>query len=124
MRKIESMKAPEAVGPYSQAIHTGNLIFLSGQLGIDRTTGKMADTIEEQTYQAFQNIQYVLEEENLNLSNVVKVLVLLADIEDFATVNTIYAEHFKEPYPARSAFAVKALPLKAKVEIEVIVEAK
>lgn len=122
MKKLESSKAPQAVGPYSQAIQTGNLIFLSGQLGIDRQTGALVDGVEAQTEQAFRNIEYVLAEANLTLDNVVKVLVLLENIEDFATVNAIYATKFSQPYPARSAFAVKALPLGAKVEIEVIAE--
>ncbi|MCW6662282.1 Rid family detoxifying hydrolase [Aerococcaceae bacterium NML160702] len=122
MKVLQSNLAPAAVGPYSQAVETGNLIFLSGQLGIDRQTGQLVDGIEAQTAQAFKNIEYVLAEAGLTLANVVKVLVLLADINDFATVNGIYAEQFSEPYPARSAFAVQALPLGARVEIEVIAE--
>ncbi|MCW6652731.1 Rid family detoxifying hydrolase [Aerococcaceae bacterium NML210727] len=122
MKVLQSNLAPAAVGPYSQAIETGNLVFLSGQLGIDRQTGQLVDGIEAQTAQAFKNIEYVLAEAGLTLANVVKVLVLLADINDFATVNGIYAEQFSEPYPARSAFAVQALPLGARVEIEVIAE--
>ncbi|MCW6664730.1 Rid family detoxifying hydrolase [Aerococcaceae bacterium NML190938] len=122
MKVLQSNLAPAAVGPYSQAVETGNLVFLSGQLGIDRQTGQLVDGIEAQTAQAFKNIEYVLAEAGLTLANVVKVLVLLADINDFATVNGIYAEQFSEPYPARSAFAVQALPLGARVEIEVIAE--
>ncbi|MCW6658950.1 Rid family detoxifying hydrolase [Aerococcaceae bacterium NML191292] len=122
MKVLQSKLAPAAVGPYSQAVETGNLVFLSGQLGIDRQTGQLVDGIEAQTAQAFKNIEYVLAEAGLTLANVVKVLVLLADINDFATVNGIYAEQFSEPYPARSAFAVQALPLGARVEIEVIAE--
>lgn len=120
MKKIESAKAPVAVGPYSQAIATGNLVFLSGQLGINQATGAMEAGVEAQTRQAFQNIQYVLAEANLTLENVVKVTVFLADINDFAAVNAIYAEQFSQPYPARSAFQVAALPLGGLVEIEVI----
>lgn len=122
MKVLQSNLAPAAVGPYSQAVETGNLVFLSGQLGIDSQTGQLVDGIEAQTAQAFKNIEYVLAEAGLTLANVVKVLVLLADINDFATVNGIYAEQFSEPYPARSAFAVQALPLGARVEIEVIAE--
>ncbi|MCW6675087.1 Rid family detoxifying hydrolase [Aerococcaceae bacterium NML171108] len=122
MKVLQSNLAPAAVGPYSQAVETGHLVFLSGQLGIDRQTGQLVDGIEAQTAQAFKNIEYVLAEAGLTLANVVKVLVLLADINDFATVNGIYAEQFSEPYPARSAFAVQALPLGARVEIEVIAE--
>jgi 2-iminobutanoate/2-iminopropanoate deaminase len=122
--KVESSKAPEAVGPYSQAIKTGDFLYLSGQLGIDRTTGKLVEGVEKQTEQAFKNISYVLDEENLTLNDIVKVTVLLDDIDDFATVNKVYAEQFEEPYPARSAFAVQSLPLGGLVEIEVIAKLK
>lgn len=122
MRKIESNKAPEALGPYSQGIVTGNLLFLSGQLGIDRQTGQLAPSLEGQAQQIFRNIQYVLEEEGLNLSHIVKVMVYLTDMADFDLVNQIYADQFSEPYPARSAVAVSALPAGAKIEIEVIAE--
>lgn len=118
--KVESNKAPEAVGPYSQAIKTGEFLYLSGQLGIDRSTGKLVDGLEEQTKQAFKNISYILEEEDLALNDIVKVTVLLDNIDDFAKVNEIYATQFEEPYPARSAFAVQSLPLGGVVEIEVI----
>lgn len=120
MKKIESNLAPAAVGPYSQAIDTGNLVFLSGQLGIDRQTGMMVDGLEAQTHQAFRNIQYVLAEAGLTLANIAKVTVFLNDIQDFSRVNEIYASYFKQPYPARSAFQVAALPMNGLVEIEVI----
>lgn len=120
MKKIESNLAPAAVGPYSQAIDTGNLVFLSGQLGIDRQTGMMADGLEAQTHQAFRNIQYVLAEAGLTLANIAKVTVFLNDIQDFSRVNEIYASYFEQPYPARSAFQVAALPMNGLVEIEVI----
>ncbi|MGX7077674.1 RidA family protein [Globicatella sp. HMSC072A10] len=123
MKKLSTQKAPAAVGPYSQGIQTGNLFFLSGQLGLNPETGKMVEGgIEKQTHQVFKNIQAVLESEGLTLKNVVKVLVLLADINDFAAVNAIYGEYFNEPYPARSAFQVAALPLGGQIEIEVIAE--
>ena len=120
MKKIESNLAPAAVGPYSQAIDTGNLVFLSGQLGIDRQTGMMVDGLEAQTHQAFRNIQYVLAEAGLTLANIAKVTVFLNDIQDFSKVNEIYARYFEQPYPARSAFQVAALPMNGLVEIEVI----
>lgn len=120
MKKLESATAPDAVGPYSQAIEVDNFVYLSGQLGMNKASGKLEEGIEAQTRQAFQNISYVLEEANLTMNNIVKVLVLLKDINDFGTVNTIYAEYFNEPYPARSAFAVQDLPLGGLVEIEVI----
>lgn len=124
MYHLESNRAPEALGPYSQAIVTGDLVFLSGQLGINREKGGLEEGVEAQTRQAFKNIQAVLAEAELNLNHVVKVTVLLKDIEDFAKVNAIYAEHFEQPYPARSAFAVKDLPASALVEIEVIASIK
>ncbi|MGX7106314.1 RidA family protein [Hutsoniella sourekii] len=122
MKALNSNLAPDAVGPYSQAVRTGNLIYLSGQLGLDKETGELQEGIEAQTHQAFKNISYVLASQDLDLSHVVKVLVLLADINDFSRVNEIYAEYFQEPYPARSAFAVAALPLGGQIEIEVIAE--
>ncbi|HJF16579.1 MAG TPA: RidA family protein [Globicatella sulfidifaciens] len=123
MKKLSTQKAPAAVGPYSQGIQTGNLFFLSGQLGLNPETGKMVEGgIEKQTHQVFKNIQAVLESEGLTLNNVVKVLVLLSDINDFAAVNAIYGKYFNEPYPARSAFQVAALPLGGQIEIEVIAE--
>lgn len=122
MKEVKTTQAPAAVGPYSQGISTGNLVYLSGQLGLDPHSGKMKNGIKDQTVQAFKNIQALLEGEGLSLDNVVKVLVLLADINDFSTVNDIYAEQFSEPFPARSAFAVKDLPLGGLVEIEVIAE--
>lgn len=124
MYHLESNRAPEALGPYSQAIVTGDLVFLSGQLGINREKGGLEEGVEAQTRQAFKNIQAVLAEAELKLNHVVKVTVLLKDIEDFAKVNAIYAEHFEQPYPARSAFAVKDLPASALVEIEVIASAR
>jgi 2-iminobutanoate/2-iminopropanoate deaminase len=122
MKQIISTKdAPAAIGPYSQAIRIGNLVFLSGQLGIDPETGNFAAaSVDGQAVQVFKNIRAVLTEAGLTLDNVVKTTVFLADISDFATVNEVYARHFSEPYPARSAFAVKTLPKNALVEIEVV----
>lgn len=123
MKKVNSNKAPDAVGPYSQAIKTGNLVFLSGQLGIDKEAGGvMLETLAEQTHQIFKNIEYVLAEEKLDLDNVVKTTVYLTDMADFAMVNEIYSTYFSDPFPARSAYAVKGLPLGAQIEIEVIAE--
>lgn len=121
MKQISTHNAPAAVGPYSQGIDTGNLVFLSGQLGLDPQTGKLVEGgVQAQTHQAFKNIQAVLAQADLTTANVVKVLVLLSDINDFAAVNEVYASYFQQPYPARSAFAVAALPLGGLVEIEVI----
>lgn len=122
MEKIESMRATSAMGSYSHGIVSGNQVFLSGQLGIDPDTGKLADGIENQMRYAFKNVLYILEERSLNFSNVVKTTVLLSDMSDFQKVNEIYAEQFSEPYPARTTYAVNELPLNALVEIEVIAE--
>ncbi|MBM6756016.1 RidA family protein [Collinsella tanakaei] len=117
---ISSEKAPAALGPYSAGIKTGNMLFLSGQLGIDPATGKMPEGIEAQAAQSLANIEALLASEGATFDNVVKTTVLLADIADFAKVNEIYASKFTEPYPARSAFQVGALPAGGLVEIEVI----
>ena len=123
MKAIESPNAPAAIGPYSQAVQTGNLIFCSGQLPIDPTTGKFPEGgIKEQTRQSLLNINRILEQEGLSLSNVVKTTVLLADISDIAAMTEVYAEMFKAPCPARSAFSVRDLPKGALVEIECIAE--
>ena len=117
---ISSDKAPAALGPYSAGIKTGNMLFLSGQLGIDPATGKLPEGIEAQAKQSLANIEALLAAAGATFDNVVKTTVLLADIADFATVNEIYASKFSEPFPARSAFQVAALPAGGLVEIEVI----
>jgi 2-iminobutanoate/2-iminopropanoate deaminase len=118
---ISTTNAPAAIGPYSQAIQTGNFVFASGQLGINPENGEFVPgLVAEQTGQVFKNIIAVLKEAGLTLDNVVKTTVFLSDMSDFATVNEIYAKHFNAPYPARSAVAVKTLPKNALVEIEVI----
>ena len=118
---VSSDKAPAALGPYSAGIKTGNMLFLSGQLGIDPATGKLPEGIEAQAAQSLANIEALLAAAGATFDNVVKTTVLLADIADFATVNEIYASKFTEPYPARSAFQVAALPAGGLVEIEVVV---
>ena len=123
MKAISTQKAPAAIGPYSQAIKVGNLIYTSGQIPIDPTTGVFVEGgIKEQTRQALTNVQTILEEAGLTMGNVVKTTVFMADMNDFADMNTVYAEFFAEPYPARSAVAVKTLPKGALVEIEVVAE--
>jgi 2-iminobutanoate/2-iminopropanoate deaminase len=118
---IETQNAPEAVGPYSQAIKTGNFIFLSGQIGIDPQAKKLVEGgVEAQARQIFKNVSAVLKEAGASLQNVVKATVFLKDMADFKRVNEIYAAHFDRPYPARSAVAVKELPLSVDIEIEVI----
>ena len=119
---ISTDKAPGAVGPYSQAIMAGNLVFSSGQLPIDPATGKMPEgPIAVRAHQVFKNLQAIAQEAGGTLADVVKTTVLLADIKDFQAVNEVYAEYFKTPYPARSAFQVAALPLGADIEVEAII---
>ncbi len=122
MRKpIQTDKAPAAVGPYSQAIRTTDLVFTSGQIPLDPETGKMVEGgIEEQTRRVMENLRFVLEAAGTDLTRVVKSTVYLADIADFAAVNGVYAQFFPTDPPARSAFQVAALPLGARVEIETV----
>ena len=121
MNVISTKKAPAAIGPYSQAIQVGNLVYTSGQIPIDPATGQFAEGgIKEQTRQSLLNVKAILEEAGLTMANVVKTTVFMADMADFADMNAIYAEFFSEPFPARSAVAVKALPKGALVEIEVV----
>ena len=121
IKKINTEKAPKAIGPYVQANKIGNLIFCSGQLGINPETGKLVDGgVLEEAKQVFKNIQAILEEAGSSMNHVVKTLVLLKDIADFVEVNKIYAEQFNDVLPARSAFQVAALPLNGNIEIEVI----
>lgn len=122
MKKIIStQKAPAAIGPYSQAIEINNMLFLSGQIPIDPETGEFVEGgIKEQTIQVFENIQAVLTAAGYDLGNIVKTTVFLADMSLFSEMNEVYAGRFTGDYPARSAVAVKELPRKALVEIEVI----
>ncbi|WQR91463.1 RidA family protein [Helicobacter pylori] len=118
---IHSTLAPKAIGPYSQAIVTNDLVFVSGQLGIDASTGefKGAD-IHSQTTQSMENIKAILKEAGLGMDSVVKTTILLKSLDDFSVVNEIYGSYFKEPYPARATFQVAKLPKDALVEIEAI----
>ena len=118
---ISTTKAPSAIGPYSQAIQVGNIIYTSGQIPIDPATGSFVEGgVKEQTRQSLLNVKAILEEVGLTMGNVVKTTVFMADMNDFADMNAVYAEFFTEPYPARSAVAVKTLPKGALVEIEVV----
>ena len=124
MKAISTKKAPAAIGPYSQAIRVGNLVYTSGQIPIDPATGAFVEGgIREQTRQSLTNVRAILAEAGLAMSDVVKTTVFMADMNDFAEMNAVYAEFFAEPYPARSAVAVKTLPKGALVEIEVVAEA-
>ena len=118
---LATTEAPAAVGPYSQGIKSGNFIFASGQIGIDPQTKILVQGgVEAQARQIFKNIAAVLKEAGAGLNNVVKATVFLKDMADFKKVNEIYAQHFEQPYPARSAVAVRELPLSVDIEIEVI----
>ncbi|WP_028973028.1 RidA family protein [Spirochaeta cellobiosiphila] len=120
-KSISTNQAPQAIGPYSQATAVGNLVFVSGQIPLDPNTGQIIGSdIKTQTKQSFENIKGILTSQGLTMNHVAKATVLLADIQDFAGMNEVYAEYFDEPYPARAAFAVKDLPKGALVEIEVI----
>ena len=118
---IHTENAPAAIGPYSQAIQAGNTIYVSGQLPIDPTTGAFAgNDIATQTRQSLTNLQNILRAAGMDMSNVVKTTVLLADMGDFAAMNAVYAEFFTQPYPARAAFQAACLPRNALVEIECV----
>lgn len=121
MKPIVTSAAPAAIGPYSQAIEVNGFVYASGQLPIDPATGAFPEGgVQEQTRQSLLNVKAILEEAGLTLANVVKTTVYLADMGDFAAMNEIYSQFFSQPFPARSAVAVKALPKGALVEIEVI----
>lgn len=118
--RIDTPKAPGAIGPYSQAIKAGNLIFVSGQLPINPADNTMGECIKCQTRQSIENAKAILEAAGASLAEVVKTTVFLADMSLFGAMNEVYAEYFSAPYPARCAFAVKELPKQALVEIEMI----
>jgi 2-iminobutanoate/2-iminopropanoate deaminase len=120
-RRLETDGAPRALGPYSQAIAANGFVFCAGQVGLDPATGELVEGgIEAQTERALKNLSAVLDAAGLSLADVVKTTCFLADIGDFAAFNEVYARHFPDPYPARSTFAVKALPKGALVEVEAI----
>ena len=120
---ISTTNAPAAIGPYSQAIRVGNIIFTSGQIPIDPATGSFVEGgIKEQTRQSLLNVKAILNEAGTTMDHVIKTTVFMADMNDFAEMNSVYSEFFNTPYPARSAVAVKTLPKGALVEIDVIAE--
>ncbi|MDR0354964.1 MAG: Rid family detoxifying hydrolase [Deltaproteobacteria bacterium] len=120
MKLVNSDKVPGAVGPYSQALTALGLIFTSGQLPVDPVSKAMPEDVKQQTTQSLTNLGEVLREGGSDFSKVLKTTVYLADIKDFPAVNEVYAAFFSSPFPARSCFAVKDLPLGAKVEIEAV----
>jgi len=121
LKVVHTDKAPKAVGPYSQAIKAGKFIYVSGQLPIDPSTGKMVTGgVQEETKQSLLNAKEILKIEGYDFTDVVKTTVFLDKISDFVAMNEIYAEFFKEHKPARAAFEVAALPLGANVEIQMV----
>lgn len=121
MKTIQTTKAPAAIGPYSQAVEANGFVFASGQLGINPATGEFVEgDVQAQTRQALTNARAIMNEAGLDLNNVIKTTVFLSDMANFAAMNEIYAEFFSEPYPVRSAVAVKTLPKNALVEVECI----
>lgn len=120
-KALSTTNAPAAIGPYSQAVQANDTIYVSGQLPINPATGEFAgDDIAAQTRQSLTNIKEILASAGTDMTSVVKTTVLLSDIADFADMNKVYAEFFAEPFPARAAFQVAALPKGAKVEIEAV----
>ena len=118
---INTPKAPKAIGPYSQAILAGNgMLFISGQIPVNPETGKIPETIKEQTEQVFKNIEAILTEAGYSFKDVVKTTCLLNSMDDFAAMNEVYAEYYNEMLPARAAYAVEKLPMGVLVEIETI----
>lgn len=117
---VSTGSAPAAIGPYSQGISTGDLVFASGQIGLDPATGDLVEGIEAQTERALRNVVAILAAAGLSMGDVVKSTIFLTDMADFATVNGIYAKHVVDPPPARSTVAVAALPKGARIEIEMI----
>ncbi|MEI0477876.1 RidA family protein [Brachyspira pulli] len=118
---IKTHKAPQAIGPYSQAVKSGNFIFASGQIPLDPVSGNMAEAdIKKQTERVMENIKGLLESENLTMANIIKTTCFLTDMANFAAFNEVYATYFPENPPARSTVAIKSLPKDALVEVEII----
>ncbi|MFP4977059.1 RidA family protein [Paenibacillus sp. CN-4] len=123
-KQISTEQAPGAIGPYSQAIHAGNWVYTSGQLGLNPETGELAEGVQEQARQSLNNVKAILEAAGAGMDQVVKTTVFLKDMNDFAAVNEVYSSFFTEPYPARSAVEVARLPKDGLVEIEAVARKK
>ncbi|MFL2780026.1 MAG: Rid family detoxifying hydrolase [Gammaproteobacteria bacterium] len=119
-KEIKSSNAPEAIGTYSQAIATESLLFISGQIPLDPKTMNIVDGIENQIRQTFLNVENILKEENLAFENVIKLTILLDDLDNFELVNEVMTDLFQKPYPARAAYEVSKLPKNSSIEIETI----
>ncbi|MEE1223864.1 MAG: RidA family protein [Clostridia bacterium] len=122
MKEIKTNNAPAAIGPYSQAIVTGNMVFASGQIPVNPVTGEIPEGVEAQANQVFTNVKNLLEAAGTSINNVVKTSVFIQNMDDFATINEIYAKYFTEPYPARSCVEVAKLPKGVLLEVEAIAE--
>ena len=117
---VQTNAAPAAIGPYSQAIRSGELIFTAGQIGLDPASGELVEGVAAQTERALRNLSAILDAAGTSLERVIKTTIFLADMADFAAVNEAYARHISSPYPARSTVAVRELPKGALVEIEAV----
>lgn len=122
MKQIKTEKAPAAIGPYSQAIISGNTVYCSGQIPINPETGEIPEGVANQAHQVFKNIKNLLEAAGTSIDKIIKTSVFIKDMNDFAEINAIYAEYFTEPYPARSCVEVARLPKDVLLETEVIAE--
>ncbi len=122
MKALHTEKAPAAIGPYSQGVIVGNLLYTSGQIPVDPATGNIADTVEAQAEQVFRNISEIVKAAGTDMSKVVKTTVFIKNMDDFAKINEVYAKFFTEPYPARSCVEVARLPKDVMLEAEAIVE--
>ena len=118
---ISSKEAPAAIGPYSQAVRVGDIVYMSGQIGLDPTTGMLVEGIDAQAHQVFLNLRGVAEAAGATLDSIVKLTVYVVDMGDFAKVNEIMQSYFKPPYPARSTIEIAGLPRGARVEVEGII---
>ncbi|RKL67928.1 reactive intermediate/imine deaminase [Salipaludibacillus neizhouensis] len=121
---IQTNEAPGAIGPYSQAIQIGDFIYTSGQIGLDPKTGEMVEGLETQAHRVMDNVKAVLAAADCDMTDIVKVMIFMQNMDDFAKVNEIYASYLEEPYPARSAVEVARMPKNALVEVEVIAKKK
>ena len=124
MKKIATNKAPQAIGPYSQAIEYGGLLYTSGQIPVNPVTGEIPEGVENQAHQVFENLKNLLEAAETGFENVIKTTVFIKDMNDFAKINEIYASYFKKPYPARSCVQAARLPKDVLLEVEVIAKIK
>ncbi len=120
IQPVQTSNAPNAIGPYSQAVTVNGMVYTSGQIGLDPESGEMVEGVEAQTHQVMKNVQTVLEASGSSLYQAVKLTIFLQDMNDFATVNEIYASYLREPFPARSAIEVAKLPKNALVEVEAV----